>query len=283
MDENLRFCTARELPQLVLVNTEIKGSDLIITVPPPASSPTTPPTVITIPLEPSVSDLQALPLLTEVIIWGSHIDAHAVSPKADKAFSDFLGKPVRLVRLASEEEGGRIRIGSDEIIGKERLDVVSKLQDVYPYTIATMQYVLNSPSTSTRIHTSRRICYRSLNAVKSSINASKSVDRTKWPSSRVDGFAIERFRPNVVVDGPDLAPWEEDSWEHVAFCRRASSPSGEHTTTEEQFYVPGRMPRCLLTGVCPETGEADKIVPYGVLSTYRRVDPVRAATSNYPP
>lgn len=143
MDENLRFCTARELPQLVLVNTEIKGPELHITVPPPSSSPTTPPTIITIPLEPSVSDLQALPLLTEVIIWGSHIDAHAVSLKADKAFSDFLGKPVRLVRLASEDEGGRIRIGSDEIIGKERLDVVSKLQDVYPYTIATMQYVQN--------------------------------------------------------------------------------------------------------------------------------------------
>lgn len=55
-----------------------------------------------------------------------------------------------------------------------------------------------------------------------------------------------RFRPNVIVDGPDVAPFDELAW-----------PGGEFSLGEAVLQASHHCARCVLTTVDPETLVAD--------------------------
>jgi len=87
---------------------------------------------------------------------------------------------------------------------------------------------------------------------------------------------MTRFRPNIVVDGVNLAAWEEDSW--VMFAVRQ---------TNRQDYVPQplimrglkRCARCMVTTTdqmtgLRGTGDCEAREPLATLSTFRRSDDV---------
>lgn len=85
---------------------------------------------------------------------------------------------------------------------------------------------------------------------------------------------MNRFRPNIVVDGDNLVAWEEDSW--IMFAVRQKI---------RQDYVPKslimrglkRCARCMVTTTDQTTGlrgtgDSEAREPLATLSTYRRSD-----------
>jgi len=70
-------------------------------------------------------------------------------------------------------------------------------------------------------------------------------------------LVIQRFRPNIVFSGG--GPFAEDSWQEIAIGFK-NAP---------RITLVSKCARCLLPNVSPETGEADKAVPYKVLMKFR--------------
>lgn len=58
-------------------------------------------------------------------------------------------------------------------------------------------------------------------------------------------LSMERFRPNIVVDGEQLAPFEEDLWSEVAITGPESSVT---------FKLVKPCSRCTIPNVDPATG-----------------------------
>ncbi len=152
-----------------------------------------------------------------------------------------------------------------------------------------------------------RICSESFADVRSSIAQSllptppshltniKPLSTTTWPPARVEGFQMERFRPNVVVEGVGEA-WSEDGWKEVGVYPASveeENESGEELDAVDEatrddelasatdnnrlsrgnFILTSRCGRCQLPNVDPSTGIPDPAVPYKVIAKYRRVDP----------
>jgi len=82
------------------------------------------------------------------------------------------------------------------------------------------------------------------------------------------GISIERFRPNIVVQG--AGPWAEDDWTEIAI-----GSTKEAAKLSPSISLVSKCQRCLLPNVSPETGVRDKAVPYKVLMKHRiGVDPL---------
>lgn len=90
-------------------------------------------------------------------------------------------------------------------------------------------------------------------------------------------ITIERFRPNVIVDGEGLEPWEEDEWKLLRINPPTSVMGSLATMTgvgnkSIDIDVSARCARCHVPNVDPETAVPDKKEPWGTLYGYRRVD-----------
>ena len=124
-------------------------------------------------------------------------------------------------------------------------------------------------------------------------NLGPTFDKARW---RERSFDLHRFRANIIVgSGQDLplemqdslmenentrsesksseqsappAAWEEDTWRKLEFTDNSGS-----STRKGTLICTSRCGRCQLPNVCPETGEPDKVVPFKIISKYRRVDP----------
>lgn len=70
------------------------------------------------------------------------------------------------------------------------------------------------------------------------------------------GIEMKRFRPNIVVGGGAQA-WEEDRWEHVAFCPRGTDPNADPGCRRVVLRRVTPSCRCKVPTVDPETGVMD--------------------------
>lgn len=84
--------------------------------------------VVETPLEPTEDQRQSMELIEGITIWKSTVDGWAVSPDADKALSEFFGRPVRLVRKGPRER----QSGPDD----RRKQPTLNFQDFYPLLVA---------------------------------------------------------------------------------------------------------------------------------------------------
>lgn len=78
------------------------------------------------------------------------------------------------------------------------------------------------------------------------------------------GITIERFRPNIIVEGQE--PWDEDSWSVVSFM---SSTNDEGKLVVDILC---RCVRCLVPNVTPETAAKNEKEPWSTLMQFRRID-----------
>lgn len=90
-------------------------------------------------------------------------------------------------------------------------------------------------------------------------------------------ITIERFRPNVIVDGEGLEAWEEDEWKVLRVNPPKSYMGSLATMTglggqSVDVDVAARCARCHVPNVDPDTAVPDKKEPWGTLYGYRRVD-----------
>ncbi|TRX38683.1 MOSC domain-containing protein [Flavobacterium sp. ZT3R18] len=123
VDDNGRFLSQREHPELALFKPEIAGDFLRITHRTHLES-------IDIPLRPVFSDTMAK---IKVTVWDDTIDAFEVSQGATDWFTKQLGVSVRLVYMPQESERKLSRsLGTDyAITGAE----INSFSDGYPFLI----------------------------------------------------------------------------------------------------------------------------------------------------
>lgn len=199
VDEDGRFLTQRQLPEMALVRVALHGQELLVAHPRAGR--------LSLPLE-----LQADGPRRDVTVFRDTLPA-IVHPEGSQFFSEALARPCQLVYMPEDQRRAvnpaRARPG----------DIVS-FADGYPLLLLSQTSLAD------------------LNA------------RLAEP------VGIERFRPNLVVEGAPA--YAEDTWSCVE-------------TAEVSFRVPKGCDRCSIPCVDPVTAQRGT-EPLRTLATYRKWD-----------
>ncbi|MEO8923549.1 MAG: MOSC N-terminal beta barrel domain-containing protein [Caldimonas sp.] len=161
-DGDFEFVTQRELPRMALVHPTLKGDEMILRAPGMLA--------LHVALERVESRCQAR-------VWKDRVEAYDMGSLCAHWFSDFLGRPLRLVRFDPEQK----RLADHNWTGP--IDAETALQDGYPLLVA---------STASLAEMNRRLVVAGEEQV-----------------------TMARFRPNIVLDGLDAHG--EDHLDEIVF------------------------------------------------------------------
>jgi uncharacterized protein YcbX len=170
--------------------------------------------------------LKANTTLSECEIWGTKTDGWVYAESMTKPFAEFLGKDVRFVYKGPTRRD-LPKQARPEILGRIG---GTKFADFMPVQVSNQ---------------------RSIEELNRRLKAVGEEEIT-----------IERFRPNIVVEGEE--PWYEDVWKTI---RVGGSKSGNIT-----LDIPVRCARCQVPNVDPDTGVKNPKQPWDTLMKYRRID-----------
>jgi uncharacterized protein YcbX len=224
----LKFLTIRQISDMTLINTSINSNDEL-----EVSISTKPHIKFTIPAHPTKAWLsENTELESECEIWGQKVDGYVYSTDLTAPFSEFFGKDVRLVYKGPTPRALRGN-ASPKMLGRTES---TKFADLMPVQVSNQKSI-------------EELNYRLKSAGEKPIS-------------------IERFRPNIVVEGGE--PWYEDVWKTV----RLYSPSSttEKTKGDITMDVAARCARCQVPNVDPDTAVKHKKQPWNMLMDYRRID-----------
>jgi uncharacterized protein YcbX len=209
VDEAGEFLSQRELPRMALIETRLTGSALRLGAP----------GMLTLEV-PFASEGDVV----RVRVWDDELDAVTQGELADRWFSDFLGRPARLMRfdpLAS-------RVSKRKYTGAT--EAPYKFADAFALLVA---------SEASLADVNARLCAKGLAPVD-----------------------IDRFRPNVVLDG--IEAFDEDHASEVAI--------GDAVLELVKHCV-----RCTVPSVDPARGEQGS-EPGDTLAAYRRSEAAGGVT-----
>lgn len=164
-----------------------------------------------------------------VKLWGAELPAYDMGAVAAQWFTDFLGQPLRLVRFDPEFR----RLASLE--WTQGAEAQTQFADGYPLLVAS--------------------------------TASLDLLNGKLAAAGHAPVTMERFRPNIVLDGLDAH--DEDRLDLL----RIATAEGEVVLRPVK-----PCPRCPIPNVDPATGETEPTV-MDTLQGYRRNDIVGGAVS----
>ena len=164
-----------------------------------------------------------------VKLWGAELPAYDMGAVAAQWFTDFLGQPLRLVRFDPEFR----RLASLE--WTQGAEAQTQFADGYPLLVAS--------------------------------TASLDLLNEKLAAAGHAPVTMERFRPNIVLDGLDAH--DEDRLDLL----RIATAEGEVVLRPVK-----PCPRCPIPNVDPATGETEPTV-MDTLQGYRRNDIVGGAVS----
>lgn len=157
VDEAGRFVTQRQLPRMALVRPQIKSSEVVLRAP----------GMLALHLA-----IDAVEEPVRVRVWDDEVAAFDMGKVAAQWFTDFLGRPLRLVRFDPEHR----RLSSPQWTGG--VEALNQFSDGFPLLV---------------------LGQASLDELNARLVA---AGRT--------AVGIERFRPNIVLAG--LPAHEEDRW-----------------------------------------------------------------------
>ena len=152
--------TQRELPRMALIRPQFKGSELVLRAP----------GMLALHLS-----LDAVEEATRVRVWDDEVKAYDMGALAAQWFSDFLGRPLRLVRFDPEQQ----RLSSAKWTGSVLAE--NQFSDGYPLLVAGLASLADL---------NERLARQGQAAV-----------------------GIERFRPNIVLEG--LQAFDEDHVDEI--------------------------------------------------------------------
>jgi uncharacterized protein len=162
VDGDGRFVSQRELPRMALVRQTLRHADLLLRAP----------GMLTLHLA-----LDAVEAPCRVRVWNDEVAAYDMGGLAAQWFSDFLGRPLRLVRF----DPGQRRLSSREWTGE--IEAENAFADAFPLLVA---------STASLAELNRRLAAQGASPV-----------------------TMARFRPNLVLDGLDAHG--EDFLDEIGF------------------------------------------------------------------
>jgi uncharacterized protein YcbX len=160
VDERGEFLSQRELPRMALVSTQLRGGDLLLRAPGMLA------------LHVSLDRVEA-PCRARV--WDDEVPAYDIGALAAQWFSDFLGRPARLVRIDPDAQ----RLSSRRWTGT--IEAPNAFSDGFPVLVI---------STASLGELNRRL-----------------------QAAGHSPVGMERFRPNIVLEG--LQAHEEDFLEEI--------------------------------------------------------------------
>lgn len=163
VDPGGRFVSQRELPRMALVRTTLKSEEMILRAPG------------MIPLHVAIDRVEER---AEAEVWKDRVAAYDMGPLCAQWFSDFLGRPLRLVRFDPDVR----RLASREWTGE--IEARTAFQDGFPLLVA---------STASLDELNRRLAQAGEAAV-----------------------TMTRFRPSLVLSG--LEPNGEDQLDEIVFA-----------------------------------------------------------------
>jgi uncharacterized protein YcbX len=210
VDSEHDFVTQRELPRMALIRPQIKFSEVVLRAPGMLA------------LHLSIDTVEEP---VRVRVWDEEVPAFDMGAIAAQWFTDFLGRPLRLVRFDPEH---RRPSETDWTQGAEALNQFS---DGFPLLV-----------TST---------------------ASLDLLNEKLAATGHAAVGIERFRPNIVLEG--VEPHDEDRLELL----RIAGEDGEVVLRPVKPCT-----RCPIPNIDPATAEVDPIVT-DTLQGYRRNERMR--------
>jgi uncharacterized protein YcbX len=197
VDEHGEMLTQREWPRLALVRTTLRSADMVLRAP----------GMLTLYLE-----LDAVESHTRAKVWDDIVKAYDMGPIAAQWFTDFLGRPARLVRFDPEEK----RLSDPKWAGTVAAE--NAFGDGFPLLV---------------------IGQSSLDDLNARLAA-----------QGLEPAGMERFRPNLVLSG--LQPYDEDHIDELEIlthegpvvlrlvkpCARCSIPN-VNPLTAEPTHQPG--------------------------------------------
>ncbi|KAG9017306.1 hypothetical protein FRB93_007420 [Tulasnella sp. JGI-2019a] len=220
--------TARKVSKMLLIHPQIcydsadpYGGTIEISFPPESDCQ-----AFSIPLNPDGELLESWPLVDDVRVWSSSNDGHivrSIDPDAifgldtpSETLSNFLGRGVLLVR-----KGPRPRAVVPAPAFPD-LKTTTAFQDGYPLLIAS------EPSLRDIV---KHIRIAAIDGEKLKIYR---LNKEVWKDKE---FAMERFRPNIVIDGDGMLAYDEENWEDIKIGDAASGEEG-------RIHVVSRCHRC---------------------------------------
>lgn len=208
---SMDFLTIRQISKMTLIDTILTENDELEV----SIRDSQPKVKFAIPAHPSKQWLEKNSELSEVGIWGRKVDGYVYPKELTAPLSSFFEKEVRLVY-----KGPTPRVlagnGAPELLGRTES---TKFADLAPLQIANQ----------------------------------KSMSELNGRLSQIghEPLNIERFRPNIVVEGE--TPWYEDTWKMIKIGEQGKSTSVD---------VVARCARCQVPNVDPDTAVKDKRQPW---------------------
>jgi uncharacterized protein YcbX len=164
-----------------------------------------------------------------VRVWDDEVPAFDMGAVAAQWFTDFLGRPLRLVRFDPEFR----RLSNQQWTGGA--EALNQFSDGYPVLVAS--------------------------------TASLDLLNTKLAAQGHAPVGIERFRPNIVLEGIEAHDEDRLDLMHIA------------TDDGEVLLRPVKpCPRCPIPNIDPATAESDPVVS-DTLQGYRRNEVVGGAVT----
>lgn len=208
------FVTQRELPRMALIRPQLKVNEVVLRAP----------------------GMLALHLAIDTVeeparvrVWDDEVPAFDMGAVAAQWFTDFLGRPLRLVRFDPEFR----RLSNQQWTGGA--EALNQFSDGYPVLVAS--------------------------------TASLDLLNTKLAAQGHAPVGIERFRPNIVLEGIEAHDEDRLDLMHIA------TDDGE-----VQLRPVKPCPRCPIPNIDPATAESDPVVS-DTLQGYRRNEVVGGAVT----
>ena len=161
-DADGRFVSQRELPRMALIKPQLRQHDLVLRAP----------GMLALHVQ-----LDAVESASRATVWDDEVAAYDMGALCAQWFSDFLGRPLRLVRFDPEQK----RLSDKRWSGA--IDAENAFADGFPLLVA---------STAGLAEINRRLA-----------------------AAGHDAVTMERFRPNLVLDG--LEAHGEDALDEIVF------------------------------------------------------------------
>jgi len=190
VDRDGDMLTQRELPRLALVKPQLKQHEMVLRAP----------GMLALHVA-----LDRVETPTRVRVWDDEVRAYEMGALAAQWFSDFCGRPLRLVRFDPEQR----RLSDPKWTGA--VEAENAFSDGYPLLVAN--------------------------------SASLADLNTRLEARGAAPVGVERFRPNLVLDG--LAAWEEDHVDELVIA----TPEGALRLKLVKPCV-----RCTIPSVDPASG-----------------------------
>ena len=205
VDGQGEFLSQRELPRMALIKVQLKRSEVVLRAP----------GMLALHLA-----IDAVEEPTRVRVWKDEVPAYDMGAVAAQWFTDFLGRPARLVRFDPDHR----RLSDLKWTGG--IEAPNQFADGYPLLVASA--------------------------------ASLAGLNERLAKAGQAPVGIERFRPNIVLDG--LEAHDEDRIEEL---RIGSEPAA-------LLKLVKPCGRCSIPDVDPQTGERNARPVSDTLQSYRK-------------